>query len=151
MQTRVDCDAFALVAAIDLSPCGFFGDPRRACISAVSAVSRYQRKLSLGYQVREADGTAMLSRLRSRVRGGSIQHLLSGERDRRRNSQEVTRTRWDPRPMLVVALPTRRPHPRIDAGMGLAPVRTSPSGRGPRPLLGWIRLGFVPPESLAGR
>ncbi|MBA2519291.1 MAG: ATP-binding protein, partial [Chloroflexia bacterium] len=38
-----------LVAAIDLSPCGFFGDPRRACISAVSAVSRYQRKLSLGY------------------------------------------------------------------------------------------------------
>jgi magnesium chelatase family protein len=35
-----------LIAAMNPCPCGFFGDPRRACSCAASAVSRYQKRIS---------------------------------------------------------------------------------------------------------
>ena len=31
---KVDCDAFASIAAMNPWPCGYFGDPRRACSCA---------------------------------------------------------------------------------------------------------------------
>ncbi|MGI9253164.1 MAG: YifB family Mg chelatase-like AAA ATPase [Thermomicrobiales bacterium] len=37
---------FTLVAAMNPCPCGYFGDPVRACKCAPSAVSRYQKRLS---------------------------------------------------------------------------------------------------------
>lgn len=37
---------FTLVAAMNPCPCGYFGDPRRACSCAASAVSRYQKRIS---------------------------------------------------------------------------------------------------------
>ena len=35
---------FTLVAAMNPCPCGFHGDPRRACSCAASAVARYQNR-----------------------------------------------------------------------------------------------------------
>ena len=46
MQTRVDCDAFALVAAMNPCPCGYLGDPVRECRCAGSAIARYQKRIS---------------------------------------------------------------------------------------------------------
>jgi magnesium chelatase family protein len=37
---------FTLIAAMNPCPCGYFGDPRRACSCAASAVSRYQKRIS---------------------------------------------------------------------------------------------------------
>ncbi|MFT4038839.1 MAG: ATP-binding protein [Thermomicrobiales bacterium] len=37
---------FTLIAAMNPCPCGFYGDPRRACSCAPSAVSRYQKRIS---------------------------------------------------------------------------------------------------------
>jgi magnesium chelatase family protein len=37
---------FALVAAMNPCPCGFYGDPVRACTCAPGAVTRYQRRIS---------------------------------------------------------------------------------------------------------
>jgi hypothetical protein len=41
---RVDCDAFVLIAAMNPCPCGYYGDPRRACSCAPGAISRYQKR-----------------------------------------------------------------------------------------------------------
>src|SRR5215204_4080999 len=38
----VDCDAFVLIAAMNPCPCGYYGDPRRACSRAPGAIGRYQ-------------------------------------------------------------------------------------------------------------
>jgi magnesium chelatase family protein len=38
---RVDCDAFVLIAAMNPCPCGYYGDPRRACSCAPGAIGRY--------------------------------------------------------------------------------------------------------------
>ena len=40
---RGDCDAFVLNAAMNPCPCGYYGDPRRACSCATGAIGRYQR------------------------------------------------------------------------------------------------------------
>lgn len=37
---------FTLVAAMNPCPCGYYGDPRRACTCAASAVTRYQKRIS---------------------------------------------------------------------------------------------------------
>jgi magnesium chelatase family protein len=37
---------FCLIAAMNPCPCGYYGDPRRACSCAPSAVSRYQKRIS---------------------------------------------------------------------------------------------------------
>jgi magnesium chelatase family protein len=37
---------FTLIAAMNPCPCGYHGDPRRACSCAASAVSRYQKRIS---------------------------------------------------------------------------------------------------------
>lgn len=37
---------FCLVGAMNPCPCGYYGDPRRACTCAASAVSRYQKRIS---------------------------------------------------------------------------------------------------------
>jgi magnesium chelatase family protein len=37
---------FCLVGAMNPCPCGYHGDPRRACTCAASAVSRYQKRIS---------------------------------------------------------------------------------------------------------
>ncbi|MCA9858678.1 MAG: ATP-binding protein, partial [Thermomicrobiales bacterium] len=37
---------FTLIAAMNPCPCGYYGDPRRACSCAASAVSRYQKRIS---------------------------------------------------------------------------------------------------------
>ncbi|MFN8590430.1 MAG: YifB family Mg chelatase-like AAA ATPase [Thermomicrobiales bacterium] len=37
---------FTLIAAMNPCPCGYYGDPRRACTCAPSAVSRYQKRIS---------------------------------------------------------------------------------------------------------
>ena len=37
---------FTLVAAMNPCPCGYYGDPRRACTCAAGAVSRYQKRIS---------------------------------------------------------------------------------------------------------
>ena len=37
---------FTLMAAMNPCPCGYHGDPRRACTCAPSAVSRYQKRIS---------------------------------------------------------------------------------------------------------
>ena len=37
---------FTLVGAMNPCPCGFFGDPRRTCTCATSAVARYQKRIS---------------------------------------------------------------------------------------------------------
>lgn len=46
----VDCDAFVLIAAMNPCPCGYFGDPRRSCSCAASAVSRYRSGSQRGAQ-----------------------------------------------------------------------------------------------------
>lgn len=45
-QTRVYCDAFAFVAAVNPYPRGYYGDPVRECRCASSAVARYQKRIS---------------------------------------------------------------------------------------------------------
>jgi magnesium chelatase family protein len=45
-MARVDCDAFALVAAMNPCPCGFNGDPIRQCTCSSGTIERYQRKIS---------------------------------------------------------------------------------------------------------
>jgi len=42
MPLRVDCDAFVLIAAMNPCPCGYSGDPRRACTCAPGAIGRYR-------------------------------------------------------------------------------------------------------------
>ncbi len=37
---------FTLIAAMNPCPCGYYGDPRRACTCAASAVGRYQKRIS---------------------------------------------------------------------------------------------------------
>ncbi|MSQ34631.1 MAG: ATP-binding protein, partial [Dehalococcoidia bacterium] len=37
---------FMLVAAMNPCPCGFFGDPQRACTCTITGVARYQRRIS---------------------------------------------------------------------------------------------------------
>ena len=37
---------FTLVAAMNPCPCGYYGDPRRACSCAPGAISRYQKRIS---------------------------------------------------------------------------------------------------------
>lgn len=37
---------FMLVGAMNPCPCGYFGDPQKACSCAIAAVSRYQRRIS---------------------------------------------------------------------------------------------------------
>ncbi len=37
---------FMLVAAMNPCPCGFFGDPAKACVCASSSISRYQKRIS---------------------------------------------------------------------------------------------------------
>jgi Magnesium chelatase, subunit ChlI len=49
----VDCDAFVLLGAMNPCPCGFFGDPRRACTCGPSAVSR---RCSFRFQKQESTG-----------------------------------------------------------------------------------------------
>ena len=38
--------SFLLIAAMNPCPCGYYGDPRRACSCAEATVSRYQRRVS---------------------------------------------------------------------------------------------------------
>ena len=38
--------SFLLVAAMNPCPCGYYGDPKRACSCAEATVSRYQRRIS---------------------------------------------------------------------------------------------------------
>ena len=45
---------FTLVAAMNPCPCGYFGDPRRACSCAPGAIGRYQQRQSTGTQVESA-------------------------------------------------------------------------------------------------
>ncbi|HKG28159.1 MAG TPA: ATP-binding protein [Thermomicrobiales bacterium] len=35
---------FTLIAAMNPCPCGYFGDPRRACTCAPGAIGRYQKR-----------------------------------------------------------------------------------------------------------
>ncbi len=35
---------FTLIAAMNPCPCGYFGDPRRACSCAPGAIGRYQKR-----------------------------------------------------------------------------------------------------------
>ncbi|MBW3633910.1 MAG: ATP-binding protein [Chloroflexi bacterium] len=44
MLCGVDCDAFALIAAMNPCPCGYYGGPRRACSCAPGAIGRYQKR-----------------------------------------------------------------------------------------------------------
>ena len=37
---------FTLIAAMNPCPCGYYGDPRRSCSCATSAVARYQKRIS---------------------------------------------------------------------------------------------------------
>lgn len=37
---------FAMIAAMNPCPCGFYGDPRRACTCSATAVAKYQRRIS---------------------------------------------------------------------------------------------------------
>lgn len=37
---------FLLVAAMNPCPCGYYGDPKKSCVCAQSAILRYQRKIS---------------------------------------------------------------------------------------------------------
>jgi predicted ATPase with chaperone activity len=55
---RVDCDAFALIAAMNPCPCGCYGDPRRACTCAPGAIGRYQKRQSTGSQEEQTDQLA---------------------------------------------------------------------------------------------
>ena len=43
LRFRVDCDTCVVVGAMNPCPCGYHGDPRRACTCAASAVGRYQK------------------------------------------------------------------------------------------------------------
>ncbi|MCC7365321.1 MAG: YifB family Mg chelatase-like AAA ATPase [Dehalococcoidia bacterium] len=38
--------SFSLVSALNPCPCGFYGDPERACVCPANVVSRYQRRIS---------------------------------------------------------------------------------------------------------
>ncbi len=38
--------SFQLIAAMNPCPCGFFGDPKKGCICAPAAVSKYQKRIS---------------------------------------------------------------------------------------------------------
>src|SRR5215210_2064284 len=58
MPLRVDCDAFVLVAAMNPCPCGYYGDPRRACSCAPGAIGRYQKRQSTRTQAGEFGRTA---------------------------------------------------------------------------------------------
>lgn len=37
---------FAMIAAMNPCPCGYYGDPRRACTCSAMAVAKYQRRIS---------------------------------------------------------------------------------------------------------
>jgi len=43
---------FTLLAAMNPCPCGYYGDPRRACTCAPGAIARYQKRESTGAQTR---------------------------------------------------------------------------------------------------
>jgi magnesium chelatase family protein len=43
---------FTLIAAINPCPCGYYGDPRRACSCAPGAIGRYQKRQSTGVQAK---------------------------------------------------------------------------------------------------
>jgi hypothetical protein len=45
------CDAFVSIAAMNPCPCGYYGDPRRACSCAPGAIGRYEEQLPTRVQV----------------------------------------------------------------------------------------------------
>src|SRR5215207_5366459 len=51
-------------------PCGYYGDPRRACSCAPGAIGRYQKRQSTGVQGKKRDQQPRVSSPRSRVRWG---------------------------------------------------------------------------------
>jgi hypothetical protein len=53
-------------------PCGYYGDPRRACSCAPGAIGRYQKRESTGVQGKKRDHQPRASSLRSRVRRASV-------------------------------------------------------------------------------
>ena len=44
------CGALVLIGAKNPCPCGYYGDPRRACSCAPGAIGRYQKRQSIGGQ-----------------------------------------------------------------------------------------------------
>jgi hypothetical protein len=81
LQGRVDGDGFDLTAAMNPCPCGYFGDPRRACTCAPGAIGRYHKRQSFGVQGNKRDRQPRVSSPRSRVRWRSdshIRHVLDG-------------------------------------------------------------------------
>jgi magnesium chelatase family protein len=46
MEHWCNCDAFALVAAMNPCPCGYAGDPVRECKCSGQTIARYQKRIS---------------------------------------------------------------------------------------------------------
>jgi len=45
-KSRVDCDHFELVAAMNPCPCGYYGDSLKPCTCAPAIVTKYQKRIS---------------------------------------------------------------------------------------------------------
>lgn len=45
-KSRVDCDHFVLIAAMNPCPCGYYGDSQKPCTCAPAVVTKYQKRIS---------------------------------------------------------------------------------------------------------
>jgi magnesium chelatase family protein len=128
---------FTLVAAANPCPCGFEGDPRRACRCLPHRVDQYRSKLS-GPLLDRIDLRLVVPRLtRAELLGASAAEPSAAVRDRVEAARERQRRRYAGTPLRCNAAltgPMARRTARLDADaeglLGRAVDRLSLTGRG---------------------